>query len=155
MVKHCTKVFIHILTVNKRMRPGEFKPYYLYRFIRWKLGNKSPITAVAKVTSRCNLKCKHCPWWKWDINEVDTERWFKALRDARKQGVIHLILEGGEPTIRKDINKIINYAKELGMLVMMITNGTNDLARYNPDNFWISVDGVGEVHDRLRGKGVF
>ncbi len=137
------------------MRPGEFKPYYFYRFVRWKLGNKNPITAVAKVTTRCNLRCKHCPWWKWDVKDVGTEKWYEALRKARKQGVIHLILEGGEPTVRKDINKIISYAKKLGMLVMMITNGTNDLSRYQPDNFWISIDGVGDVHDDLRGKGVF
>lgn len=137
------------------MRPGELKPYYLYRFLKWKMGNKSPLTAVAKITSRCNLRCKHCPWWKWEVEDKSTVEWKRTLSEVRKKGVIHLIIEGGEPTIRDDLNEIISHAKSLGMLVMVITNGTNDLSRFDPDNYWISIDGVGDTHDRIRGKGVF
>lgn len=137
------------------MRPGEFKPYYFYRFFLWKLGNKSPLSAVAKVTNKCNLKCKHCPWWKRDIEEASTEEWFKILKWARKQGVIHLIIEGGEPTLRPDLDELISYAKRLGMLVMVITNGLSDLSKYKPDTYWISFEGIGETHDENRGDGVF
>lgn len=137
------------------MRPGEFKPYYFFRFLRWKWGDRSPLTAVAKITSRCNLKCEHCPWWRWDISDAGTKKWKSTLSKARKMGVIHLILEGGEPTIRKDLDEIISYAKRLGMLVMVITNGTNDLSKFEPDNYWISIDGIGSTHDEIRGDGVF
>ncbi len=140
---------------SNQMRPGQLKPYYVYRFLRWKLGDKSPLTAVAKVTNECELKCDHCPWWRREIDEASIQEWLKALKKAREMGVTHLILEGGEPTSRKDINQIISYAKKLGMLVMIITNGINDLSQYKPDNFWISIDGLGDIHDTLRGKGVF
>ncbi len=137
------------------MRPGKFKPYYLYRFLRWKLGDRSPLTAVAKITNKCDLQCDHCPWWKRDIEEYTTEEWCNALEKARKKGVIHLILEGGEPTQRGDVDRLISHAKELGMLVMMITNGVSDLSNHDPDSYWISVEGIGETHDENRGEGVF
>ncbi len=137
------------------MKPGLFKPYYLYRFLRWKLGNRGPITAVAKVTNRCNLECDHCPWWKRDIPDLDTEEWLRLLEEARKRGAIHLIFEGGEPTLREDLDILIDHAKELGMLVMVITNGTIDLGKYDPDSYWVSVEGVGETHDKNREEGVF
>ncbi len=137
------------------MRPGRFKPYYLYRFLRWKIGDRSPLTAVAKITNKCNLQCDHCPWWKRDIEDANTQEWFTALELARKRGVIQLIIEGGEPTLREDLEVLINRAKALGMLVMVITNGTVDLAKFHPDSYWISVEGVGETHDKNRKEGVF
>ncbi|MEF8874660.1 MAG: radical SAM protein [Candidatus Thermoplasmatota archaeon] len=137
------------------MRPGLFKPYYFYRLLRWKMGNRDPLTAVAKITNRCNLRCDHCPWWKRDIDDATTEEWKELLDEARERGVIHLIFEGGEPTLRDDLDVLIDHAKDLGMLVMVITNGTTDLAKFEPDSYWISVEGIGETHDKNREKGVF
>lgn len=136
-------------------RFGQIKPYYFYRFLKWKLGDKSPLTAVAKITTKCNLKCKHCPWKDWDRKDISTKKWFRVLESARKKGAIHLVIEGGEPTLRDDLNDIISYAKNLGMLVMVITNGTNDLTQYDPDNYWISVDGLQDTHNQQRGADVF
>ncbi len=136
-------------------RYGQLKPYYFYRFLKWKLGDRSPLTAVAKITTKCNLNCKHCPWKNWGKEDISTEKWFKILEKAREKGAIHLVIEGGEPTTRDDLNEIISYAKNLGMLVMVITNGTNDLSEYEPDNFWISIDGLKESHNNQRGADVF
>ncbi len=113
------------------------------------------MTAVAKVTNNCNLRCDHCPWWRRDIEDASTEEWKRILKIVRDQGVIHLVLEGGEPTTRDDIDELISYAKELGMLVMLITNGLRDLKRHHPDSYWISIEGVGDTHDKNRGRGVF
>lgn len=144
-----------MMMIALSMRPGEFKPYYFYRFMRWKLGDRSPITAAAKVTNKCNLKCDHCPWWRRDIKESSTKEWLRSIEKAREKGAIHLIIEGGEPTLREDLNVIIEHAKNLGMLVMVITNGTVDLSKFDPDTYWISVEGVGDTHDKNRGEGVF
>ncbi len=140
---------------DKMIRPGRLKPYYFYRYIRWKIGITDPITAVAKITTQCNLNCSHCPWKNWDRKEMDTEEWFRVLKEAREKGAAHLVIEGGEPTMRDDLAEIISYAKDLGMLVMVITNGTNDLRPYDPDNFWLSVDGLREVHNKQRGREIF
>lgn len=137
------------------MRPGQFKPYYIYRYLRWKLGDKRPLSAVAKVTSECNLKCDHCPWWGRDVEDNTTEGWFEAFQKARDMGATHLILEGGEPTNREDIDDLISYGKDLGMLVMMITNGIKDLKKHDPDSYWISLEGFGKTHDENRKEGVF
>lgn len=113
------------------------------------------MSVVAKVTSRCDLKCKHCPWWGLDTEDAGTEEWLEALRFARNKGAIHLVLEGGEPTCRDDLDELISYAKELGMLVVMATNGLRDLGKFDADIYWISFEGIGEIHDENRGTGVF
>ena len=136
------------------MIAGKFKPYYFYRYILWKLGNRSPISAVLKVTQRCNLKCKHCPWPQGN-KDIPFRKWKNLIKDARSRGCILCIIEGGEPLLRKDLNKLITYAKNEGMLVSVITNGTCNLSYYNPDMFWISIDGVGKTHEKIRGRGTF
>jgi sulfatase maturation enzyme AslB (radical SAM superfamily) len=41
------------------------------------------------------------------------------------------------------------------MNVTLATNATRPLNSYTPDRFLISIDGLEETHDRLRGAGVF
>jgi MoaA/NifB/PqqE/SkfB family radical SAM enzyme len=41
------------------------------------------------------------------------------------------------------------------MYCVLITNGTQDLSKLNPDVFWVSVDGMEKSHDSVRGEGVF
>ena len=134
---------------------GKFKLYYLYRYILWKLGDTSPLTAVLKVTHECNLKCIHCPWRKWKVKDMSTKRWLKIIEEAREKGCILCIIEGGEPLLRKDLNVLIRHAKNMGMLVVVITNGMLDFSSYNPDVFWLSIDGVNETYEKIRGKGTF
>lgn len=41
------------------------------------------------------------------------------------------------------------------MYCILITNGTQDLSKLDPDVFWVSIDGLEKNHDSVRGKGVF
>ena len=70
-------------------------------------------------------------------------------------------LSGGEPLIRKDVFKIIEHAKSLGMNVSLITNGyyvkghiLDNLIR-NEVMTAVSLDGKEESHDFIRGKGAY
>ncbi len=131
-------------------RVSRFIPYYAYRFLLWKLGDQKPISAVIKITNKCNLKCIQCPWWKEREDELTTKQWKKKLDIIRSKGAIMAIFEGGEPTLRNDLQELIDYAKEIGMLTTIITNGQNKFWKFNPDIFWVSVDGLNEVYENIR-----
>lgn len=113
----------------------------------------------ARVTYRCNLRCKHCSAWKTKAKgELSTKEWkniISEIRDWTKGAYISF--GGGEPLLRKDIFELIDYASDSGLYTMIISNGyTNKslakrLAESKIDLIKISMDGYGKVHDSLRG----
>jgi MoaA/NifB/PqqE/SkfB family radical SAM enzyme len=130
--------------------------YYGWRKFKWSLGDRSPLVTSIKLTYRCNLSCIHCGWQnKYCSNEITTNEWFSIFLKLYKQGIRILVFEGGEPTLRQDLIKLINYAKRIGFKILLVTNGSNSLVSYNADLIAVSVDGLKEVHDRIRGNGSF
>jgi len=86
-----------------------------------------PLWLLAEVTYRCPLHCAFCynptDYDKHTQNELTTEQWIQALRDARKLGAIQLGISGGEPLLRDDIEEIVVEAKKLGYYSNLITSG--------------------------------
>ena len=126
---------------------------------------KKPLLCSFKITGNCNLKCAHCPFWRdgaknslSSLNLLSFENIVQILDDLYSEGVRIVIFEGGEPLLwkdeknTKDINDVIEYAKRLFFFTGVTTNGTIDIERLNPDIFFISIDGLAETHDRLRGR---
>jgi radical SAM protein with 4Fe4S-binding SPASM domain len=78
------------------------------------------------------------------------------LADAK---VMYLSLSGGEPFLRHDILDILNHIAHSGMRVDIASNGfrippgiiraLRDLPVFH---IQVSIDGIGEAHDRFRGK---
>jgi len=109
---------------------------------------------------RCNLNCKHCYSLSADVDfpgELSTAEVYAAMDDLRAFGVPVLILSGGEPLLRRDIFDISRRAKDMGFYVGLSSNGTlidaptaNRIAEVGYDYVGISLDGIGEVHDRFR-----
>ena len=86
-----------------------------------------PLWLLAEVTYRCPLHCAFCynPT-DYDFhtkNELSTEQWIQALRDARKLGAIQLGISGGEPLLRDDIEELVREAHSLGYYSNLITSG--------------------------------
>lgn len=130
--------------------------YYYYRILRWRiLKDRSPIAASIKITQRCNLKCKHCPWQNRISKDLSFIEWKNTIDDLYRQGVTVVIIEGGEPSLHKDASKIVDYINSKNMYSIFITNGTRDISGINPNIFWISIDGMKKAHDEIRGKDVF
>jgi MoaA/NifB/PqqE/SkfB family radical SAM enzyme len=129
--------------------------YYFFRFIKWKFGEKSPIIASLKVTQKCNLSCSHCPWKNKILADLPFDEWKKIIRRVCSLGCTVVTFEGGEPTLRSDLQDLIDYASFLGLKTIVVTNGTQDISKIAPDRVWISIDGYGEAHDQIRGKGTF
>jgi len=109
---------------------------------------------------RCNLNCRHCYSLSADTDfpgELSTEQVFTVMDDLKAFQVPVLILSGGEPLLRPDIFEISVRAKAMGFYVALSTNGTliddamaDRIAEIGYDYLGISLDGIGEVHDRFR-----
>ena len=128
---------------------------FLLRKMRWSLGDRSPLSATLKLTTQCNLCCNHCPWLKQKSQDLSTGKWKNIIRELKKRGVRFLVLEGGEPTLRQDLQELIEFGRSLGMITIVATNCTRSLKEYRPEMFLVSIDGLRDEHDRLRGQGVF
>ncbi len=86
-----------------------------------------PLWLLAEITYRCPLHCAFCynptDYDKHTQNELSTEQWIKALREARKLGALQLGISGGEPLLRDDIEEIVVEANKLGYYSNLITSG--------------------------------
>ena len=122
-----------------------------------------PGEVVWAVTRRCNLKCKHCSIAGEDPEELTTEEGFGIIEEAAKLGHVKFAFTGGEPLLREDIYDLIEYASSFDMQVVMATNGTlitkevaENLKKAGLERAAMSIDGIGNAHDELRGvNGAF
>lgn len=131
-------------------------------FLRARLfGRKRPLQTVLFISDECNLRCKHCSVYKLEnphskkYNQVKEE-----LLYSYRLGSRFVDFEGGEPLMWKDgekrINDLIVLAKEIGFFSTTITtNGQFPISDCKADSIWVSLDGLGNYHDEIRGKGVF
>jgi PqqA peptide cyclase len=80
----------------------------------------------AELTYKCPLHCVYCynpiDYTKYG-NELTTDEWLKALREARKMGVLQLGFSGGEPLMRDDLEILVAEAHQLGFYTNLLTSG--------------------------------
>jgi heme d1 biosynthesis radical SAM protein NirJ len=117
---------------------------------------------IWNLVRRCNLTCKHCYATSADKDfpgELSTAQVYEVMDDLQAYGVPVLILSGGEPLLRPDIFDISRRAKAMGFYVGLSSNGTlidrhniPDIAAIGYDYVGISLDGMGETHDRFRRR---
>ena len=122
---------------------------------------KQPLQTVLFITDRCNLACKHCTIYKKENPTVKTYEQIKEeLNYSYRKGSRFVDFEGGEPTIWRDkeydINSLIQLAKQIGFFsVTVTTNALLPFANIAADSLWVSLDGIGNYHDDIRGPGAF
>lgn len=119
---------------------------------------RAPFLASFKPTYRCNLRCQQCPFYTLECPDIPYLEARKALEALHRRGNRLLIFEGGEPMLWRDgertIHDLIRDARACFACVGMTTNGVLPLAM-DLDVVWVSVDGLAETHNRLRGAPVF
>lgn len=133
-------------------------PLDLSRFFfeRKILGRKIPLLASFKVTYRCNLACRACPFHLRGAQEGVQMSWLKAL-DAMETlyrlGTRMVVFEGGEPLLWRDgpyrLHDLVLYARKRFLRVAVTTNGTLPLD-VPAHTLWVSVDGLKDTHNALR-----
>jgi MoaA/NifB/PqqE/SkfB family radical SAM enzyme len=87
----------------------------------------APYAVTLYVTHKCNLACSYCTQKEPDVfsDELPTAQTIQLLRRIRKE-TDSIVITGGEPTLRADIEDIVMAAR-FGCKfrsVLLITNGT-------------------------------
>ena len=122
---------------------------------------RPPRICIWELTLACNLRCRHCGSraGRAREDELDSEEALKLLGDLGDLGVRELVLSGGEPLLRPDWPEIAARARKLGLLVMIITNGTRldgrtteRVRELGVHRVAISVDGLHGTHDYIRAR---
>lgn len=142
---------------------GSIKPIILGSLQRLVKGydKKLPLIAGHKLLYSCNLRCKMCPFWrKKDERLLTLDEEVKMMETLRSAGILFIGFEGGEPLLRRDIEEILMEASRR-FHTSLVTNGwllkeKIDVIKDYLDHLFVSIDGIGEVHDNIRGvKGSF
>ena len=113
-----------------------------------------------KLTSRCNLRCQMCDYWKNKTETaLTTEQWLDVIDQLADFGCKKIHFSGGEVFLRKDFLDLVERACQRGIKTNMTTNGTlftkdriRRLVRAKPNSVSLSLDGPrAKLHDSIRG----
>lgn len=154
-------------------------PFYITEGIKYHLNGTlftpKPRMIQFPVCDRCNARCIMCNRWQ---KRTTTEISLTKIREVFKNDLFCQVedvnLHGGEPTLRRDLSEICKVIQDAcpNLKRMWIsTNGfgtkrvekrikeilnTLDFSNIDPLEINVSIDGIGETHDKIRGiKGGF
>ncbi|MEW6045700.1 MAG: radical SAM protein [Bacillota bacterium] len=122
----------------------------------------APISVALEITNRCNLSCIHCAnrAGRESREELTTGEVMKLFDEWLQLRVFMVTITGGEPFSRKDMVDLLQYADERGLHVFVLTNGlliTPRMLERIPRSvgFQLSIDGLGDQYEYIRGPGTF
>lgn len=126
------------------------------------------------LTARCDQNCLHCylreeSSYRREIeNELGFEDCIRILDDFystfSKWGMpVRITFTGGDPLLREDLFDLVRIATDKGIQVSILGNPNHldletakELKRLGVYSYQISIDGMEDTHDYLRGrKGAF
>ena len=124
---------------------------------------KTPSDALIAVTHRCNAKCVMCNIWQSSAADALQPEHIRKLPASLRT----VNLSGGEPFLRDDLPEFVREVKARcpnaqitistnGFLVQRILRMMDDIRKIDPTvRLAVSIDGVGETHDDVRGAAGF
>jgi MoaA/NifB/PqqE/SkfB family radical SAM enzyme len=150
----------------------------LWRTLRYRVADAlgfrvRPRKLRLAVTKRCNSRCAMCSVWKSSsvpVNEIAADEIQTIAQRNRRflARVTHVSFTGGEPTLRNDLVQLVRAAHESFPRASfnINTNGFNTarVVTVVSEIFgfhrrlaaMVSLDGLGEVHNAVRGvPGIF
>ncbi len=126
-----------------------------------------PLWSHLWVTRRCNLTCDYCFVLDYEKEQLNTKEMKTVINKLFDLGNRFISFVGGEPTIRKDFLKLVNYACKKGMVTHFTTNGVmldkdktyiNKIGNSGIDIINLSIDSILEFNstkkDYIRNKSV-
>ncbi len=123
-----------------------------------------PMNLTFSVSYRCNSRCQTCNVWRKRVDDFSLDEYERTFRKLGRSPY-WLTFSGGEPFLRPDLIDIVLAAYRYcrpgiiniptnGLLVERIVKGVERLTREAPGAqivINLSLDGIGEQHDRIRG----
>lgn len=91
---------------------------------------RQPASGIFELTSRCNLACPMCYVshlandFEVRNKELPPSKWLSLAHEAVDNGMIFLLLTGGEVFLRPDFFEIYEPLTRLGVILSIYTNGT-------------------------------
>lgn len=122
-----------------------------------------PLFVKWYITSRCNLRCKHCYLTDY-TQKGELEKILEIIDYLGAKKIMSVVLIGGEPLIRDDLEIIITRLTAYGIKVTIATNATLvseqraiSLMESGAKHFQVSLEGHSpELSDPMRGgNGTF
>lgn len=124
-----------------------------------------PIMGNFELTPCCNFNCKMCyvhlskKEAKRRGKELSTEEWIAIAQKAKEQGMLFLLLTGGEPFLRDDFIPLYTTLHKMGFVISINTNGsllTEELLQvfkeYPPHRINVTLYGASnETYQKLCG----
>ena len=84
-----------------------------------------PVLATFQVNLRCNSACGYCDLplnvGRYEMTREEIQEVFSSLY---RDGVRFVLVQGGEPLLRRDLPEILEDLSALGFQLTLITNGT-------------------------------
>ncbi|MDO8661728.1 MAG: radical SAM protein [Candidatus Omnitrophota bacterium] len=122
---------------------------------------------VLHPTHRCNARCLHCyNWERVDNSERENELSLEEIKliSRKLPNIEMLLVSGGEPSLREDLNLIVKefYLKNRLRILALTTNGVDsqgiirlaeEIMKTCPGllvYMLVSLDDLGGRHDRIR-----
>lgn len=120
-----------------------------------------PVLCNYYVTYRCNAKCGFCDIWERPSPYINMEDAAQNFRDLKKLGVKVIDFTGGEPLLHQQIDELLSFAKSMGFITTLTTNGLlypkkAEALKGLVDMLHFSLDASNkEKHDTSRGVKCF
>jgi len=105
------------------------------------------------------MDCGHCGTHGIELDEMEEEEAIRLVADLARLGTRLIIFSGGEPLLRQDLGNILKTCRRHGIRTLLKSNGVDFFNRLSTDitadEVHFSLDGPRDLHDDLRGRGVF
>ena len=89
-----------------------------------------PLGGTFELTPLCNMNCRMC-YIRMTKSEMESHgkmrtaaEWLKLAEDAKKQGMLFLLLTGGEPFLYPEFDELYEELKKMGFFISINSNGT-------------------------------
>jgi len=114
---------------------------------------------VFEPTIKCNLNCKMCYQKNRRLKkDMTKEQAFKVIDILKENKIDEIRLSGGEIFLLPYIDEFLEYIDKKGIFMKIITNGTilpKKLDYNNLTTMIVSIDGLEETHNLIRGKEIY
>jgi radical SAM protein with 4Fe4S-binding SPASM domain len=110
----------------------------------------TPLVTTIEITQSCNFKCTHC--YNYDRsgpmpkelseNSLSDSEIIQLIKEVSDLGGLYLNISGGEVLTHKSLNKFVEYAKSLNLLVKIKTNGALLTKEKLLDLYNVGLDGL-------------
>jgi len=112
-----------------------------------------------QLTSRCNLRCRHCYLGDGAPRELGPVQVRSVLKEFEEMQGLRVLLTGGEPLLHSRFDEINEMLPDLFLRKVLFTNGVllkkDVLKRLKVHEIQVSIDGMTAAHDAVRGSGTW